>query len=170
LSWIIRDLWTSLEARESEYRDRLDRDRFQAYGIINRIASEVGARWKIVLQLNFPPGQHGPRVEGLGHRDLSMIVYRDRHRFDHVSEAEVKNAFRPLSPASFDPLRHDYEGFKVSLSSGRIDCLPGAIHLWCEITPLILKVLDWLFPNAYGLDPEEGLARKTSGEFEPVRH
>lgn len=153
MSWIVRDLWTSLDARESEYRDLLDRDRFHAFAIINRIASEVGARWKITLQLNFPPGQYGPRLEGLGHRDLSMIVYRDRHKFDRVSEAEVKNAFRLLSPTSFDPLRHDYEGFKVSVSNGRIDCLPGAIHLWCEITPEVLQVLDWVFTNAYDRKP-----------------
>ena len=78
-----------------------------------------------------------------------MIVYRDRHKFDLVSEDEVKSAFQPLSPSSFDPLKHDYEGFKVSLSTGRIDCLPGAIHLWCEITPTVLQILDWVFTNAY---------------------
>ena len=153
MSWIVRDLWTSLEARESEYLEQLDRDRFQAYGIISRIASEVGDRWNIILQLNFPPGQHGPRLEGLGHRDLSMIVDRDQHKFNHVSEAEVKNAFRPLSPSGFDLLGDDYEGFKVSLSTGRIDCLPGAIHLWCEITPAVLQVLDWIFTNAYDRKP-----------------
>ena len=153
MSWIVRDLWTSLQDREDEYRELLDANQFQAYGIINRIASEVGARWKIVLQLSFPPGQLGPRIEGLGHRDLSMIVYRDRHKFDHVSEAEVKNAFQALSPSGFDPLGHDYEGFKVSLSGGRIDCLPGAIHLWCEMTPSVLRVLDWVFTNAYDRKP-----------------
>ena len=153
MSWIVRDLWTRLEARKSEYRDLLDRDRFQAYRVINTIASEVGNSWKIILQLNFPPGQYGPRVEGLGHRDLSMIVYRDRHNFNDVSEAEVKNAFRPLSPRGFEPVKHDQEGFRVMLAGGRIDCLPGGIHLWCEITPEVLSVLDWIFLSSFRIFP-----------------
>jgi len=113
----------------------------------------VGDRWKIVLQLNFPPGQYGPRTEGLGHRDVSMIVYRDRRKFDHKSEAEVKDAFQPLSPRGFESVKHDQEGFKVALADGRIDCLPGAIHLWCELTPDVLNVLDWVFTNAYDREP-----------------
>ena len=153
MSWILQDLWSSLESRKDEYATLLDRDKIRAVGIINRIAAEVGQHYEVLLQLNFPPGREGPRVLGLGHRDLSMLVYRDRKKFIPVSEAEVKRAFEPLKPLAFEPLKVNQEGFKMRLSNGRIDCLPGGVHLWCEITPDVLRALDWLFANAYGLKP-----------------
>lgn len=152
MSWIVRDLWKSLELRQSEYANLLsDDDRITAYEIINRIASDVGTKWGVFLQLNFPPGQSGPSSSNLGHRNLTMLVFRDREKFTNVSESEARLAFGPLNPTGFDSTGFGYEGFRVRLSNGRIDCLPGGVHLWCEITPKVLEVLDWLFANAYGM-------------------
>ncbi|OLB47197.1 hypothetical protein AUH73_08200 [archaeon 13_1_40CM_4_53_4] len=153
MSWIVHDLWSSLEARRDEYAALFDNDKIRAFGIISRIAADVGQHYGVVLQLNFPPGRDSPRVLGLGHRDLSVLVYRNREKFSPVSESEVKGIFEQLNPLSFEPLKRDQQGFKVRLSNGRIDCLPGGVHLWCELTPDILRVLDWLFANAYGLRP-----------------
>lgn len=152
MSWIIKDLWKSLELRESEYTNFInDDDRITAYEIINGIASDVGTKWGVFLQLNFPPGQSGVNSSNLGHRNLTMLVFRDRKKFADVSESEVKHAFDPLKPTAIDDSGFGYEGFRVRLSNGRIDCLPGGVHLWCEITPEVLEVLDWLFTNAYGM-------------------
>ena len=127
----------------------------RAYEIINKIAFDVGQRWEVFLQLNFPPGRDPPGLIGLGHRDLTILVHRDRTKFDNASQAEVKAAFEQLNPLGIDEARFGYEGFRVELESGRIDCLPGGIHLWCELTPEILQMLDWLFPKTYGLSPPE---------------
>ncbi len=152
MSWVIKDLWKNLELRQSEYENLLsDDDRITAYEIINRIASEVGAKWGVFLQLNFPPGQSSISSSSLGHRNLTMLVFRDRKKFTDVSESEVRHAFDPLHPISIDSAGFGYEGFRVRLSNGRIDCLPGGLHLWCEVTPKVLEVLDWLFANAYGM-------------------
>lgn len=152
MSWIIKDLWKSLELRQSEYSNFMhDEDRITAYAIINRIASDVGAKWSVFIQLNFPPGQSKFSLSGLGHRNLTLLVYRDRKKFTNVSESEVKHAFDPLNPATIDNTGFGYEGFRVKFSDGRIDCLPGGVHLWCEITPRVLEVLDRLFTNAYGM-------------------
>jgi len=152
LSWIIKDLWKNLELRQSEYANFLnDDDKITAYQILNRIAFDVGTKWGVFLQLNFPPGQSRFSSSNLGHRNLTMLVFRDRKKFTDVSESEVKHAFDPLNPTAVDSAGFCYEGFRVGLSNGRIDCLPGGVHLWCEITPQILDVLDWLFTNAYGM-------------------
>ncbi len=151
MSWIIKDLWKSLELRQSEYANFMNDDRITAYEIINRIASDVGTKWGVLIQLNFPPGQSRFSLSELGHRDLTMLVYRDRKKFMDVSESEIRHAFDSLKPTAIDAARFGYEGFRVRLSNGRIDCLPGGVHLWCEITPEILDVLDWLFMNAYGM-------------------
>jgi hypothetical protein len=151
LSWIVQDLWSSLEVGRNEYAALLKNDKLQAFSIINQITYEVGHRYGIVLQLNFPPGHLGPRVQDLGHRNLSILVRRGREKFDPVSEEDVKKVFKQLNPLGFERLNDNQEGFKVHFSDGRIDCLPSGVHLWCEITPNVLQVLDWLFTNAYGL-------------------
>ena len=152
MSWIIKDLWKSLELRQSEYVSFMnDEDRITAYEIINRIASDVGTKWGVFLQLNFPPGHLKLSSSNLGRRNLTMLVFRDRKKFVNVSESEIRHAFDPQNPIAIDSGGFGYEGFRVRLSNGRIDCLPGGVHLWCEITPPILEVLDWLFTNAYGL-------------------
>ena len=155
MSWIIKDLWRTLELRQSEYANFMnDDDRITAYEIVNRIASDVGTKWSVFIQLNFPPGQASFSSSSLGHRNLTMLVFRDRKKFANVSESEVKHAFDALNPTAIDSAGFGYEGFRVRLSNGRIDCLPGGVHLWCEITPEILGVLDWLFANAYGMKQE----------------
>ena len=150
MSWIVKDLWNILELRQSEYASFMnDDDRITAYEIINRIASDVGAKWGVFLQLNFPAGYAGS--SSLGHRDLTMLVFRDRKKFANVSESEVRRAFDRLNPTTIDNAGFGYEGFRIGLSNGRIDCLAGGVHLWCEITPQVLEILDWLFTNAYGM-------------------
>jgi hypothetical protein len=153
VSWIIKDLWKNLELRKSEYANLLkdDNDRITAFGILNRIASDVGTKWGVFLQLNFPPGHPRLSSSNLGHGNLTMLVFRDRKKFMNVSESEIRHAFDPLKPTAIDTAGFGYEGFRVRLSNGRIDCLPGGVHLWCEITPEVLDVLDWLFTNAYGM-------------------
>jgi hypothetical protein len=152
LSWIIKDLWKTLELRQSEYANLLDNhDEIKAFETINRITSEVGTKWSVFLQLNFPPGQSQLSSSSLGHRNLTLLVFRDRKKFTNVSESEVRHAFDPLKPSVIDSAGFGYEGFRVRFSSGRIDCLPGGVHLWCEITPQVLDVMDWLFVNAYGM-------------------
>jgi len=128
-----------------------DGDRTTAYEIINRIAADVGTKWGLFIQLNFPPGQSKFSPSGLGHRNVTMLVFRDRKKFTNVSESEVKQAFDPLNPTAIDNAGFGYEGFRVKFSDGRIDCLPGGVHLWCETTPQVLEVLDWIFVNAYGM-------------------
>lgn|GEM_PF-2167646 len=152
MSWIIKDLWKTLELRQSEYAKLVnDDDRITAYEIVNRVASDVGTKWGVFIQLNFPPGQSGLSSSNLGHRNLTVLVFRDRKKFTGITESEVRHAFDSLNPSAIDSAGFGYEGFRVKIPNGRIDCLPGGVHLWCEITPPILEVLDWLFTNAYGL-------------------
>ena len=153
MSWIVRDVWTILESRKEEYATLLEQDKIRAFEIINRLAYEAGHPYGVLVQLNFPPGRSSPSLSGLGHRDLSIIVHRGRESFDPVPETQIKESFKQLSPLRFEPANRGKDGFKAQLSEGRIDCLPSGVHLWCEITPGILNVLDWLFINAYELKP-----------------
>ncbi len=125
----------------------------QAFEIINRIASEVGNKHDVFLQVNFPAGGPLPRTGDVGRRDLSLLAYRDRKKFEGTTEQDLKEAFQPLSPISFESAGFGYEGFKVRIPTGRIDSLPGGVHLWCPITAEVLQFLDWLLEHAYQMKP-----------------
>jgi len=155
LSWIIKDLWKALEERQVEYEALLSHGKPLAFEAINKVAFEVGERHGVFLQINFPPGRSLTNTKDAGRRDLSLLVHRDRKKFQGPTEQEVKKAFQPLNPISFDSAGFGYEGFKVRLASGRIDCLPGGVHLWCEVTPEVLRFLDWLFEHAYQKKPSD---------------
>ncbi len=155
MSWIVQDLWETLKKRREEYEAFLDERKLEGFWSINRIAARVGDKWGVFLQVNFPPGRSIVNLERLGHRDLSILVHRERHSFEGTTEEELKDALRDLNPVSYDSAGFGYEGFRVKLASGRIDVLPGEVHLWCEITPEISKFLDWLFTHAYGLEPPQ---------------
>ena len=154
MSWIVKDLWNTLERRREEY-ESLWRDRtLRAFEIINWIASEVSERWGVLIQINFPPGQERPVAVRIGRRNVSILVDQNRKKFETITEADIKRAFQLLNPQSFDPARFGHEGFRANLSTGRIDCLPSGVHLWCDITFEVLEFLDWIFVNGYGVRPE----------------
>ncbi len=156
MSWIVRDLWKTLEQRREEYARALDTGKLEVFEAINRIAADVGAKHGVFLQLNFPPGFGLLDKSGLGRRNISILVYRERRKFEGTTLAEMKEEARSLHPVGFDEVGFGYEGIRVRLAPGRIDCLPGGVHLWCEITPEVFRFLDWLFEHAYQVKLGEG--------------
>jgi hypothetical protein len=153
VSWIVKDLWDTLDQRREEYESLWHDRTLRAFETINWIASEVGERWGVLIQINFPPGQEKPETARIGHRNVSILVDKNRKRFETITEDDVIRALQPLNPRAIDPARFGHEGFRANLATGRVDCLPSGIHLWCDITPEVLDFLDWIFVNGYGLKP-----------------
>ena len=154
MSWIVKDLWDTLDRRRGEFESLWQDRTLRAFETINWIASEVGERWRVLIQINFPPGQERPDAARIGRRNVSILVDKTRKKFDMITEDDVKRAIGPLNPSSIDATRFGHEGFRANLTTGRIDCLPSGVHLWCNITPEVLEFLDWIFVNGYGLSPE----------------
>ncbi len=126
------------------------------FTIANEVAAKVGQKWGLTIQVNFPAGMAAGSVP-IGRENLSLLVETGRRKFQGVSEDEVKNHLELLDErVRLEPPGHGYEGYRAILSDrkGRIDCLPGGVHLWCTITPNVLEFLDWLFENAYGIRPD----------------
>jgi hypothetical protein len=153
VSWIVKDLWDTLDRRRGEFESLWQDRTLRAFEIINWIANEAGERWGVLIQINFPPGQERPEAARIGRRNVSILVDKNRKKFEMITEDEVKRAIQPLSPQSFDAARFGHEGFRANLPTGRIDCLPSGVHLWCNITPEVLDFLDWVFVKGYGLSP-----------------
>ena len=155
MSWIVKDLWDTLDKRRGEFESLWQDRTLRAFETINWIATEVGGRWGVLIQINFPPGQEKPEATRIGRRNVSILVDKNRKKFEKVTEEDIKRALQPLSPESFDPARFGHEGFRAILPTGRIDCLPSGVHLWCDMTPQVLEFLDWIFANGYGMKPSE---------------
>jgi hypothetical protein len=79
------------------------------------------------------------------------VVDKFRKTFPVPREA-IKNKAVELVPGSKAQDAYMYEGkegVKVLLQNGRIEVLPGSIHLWCRIDPPVTKYADWLMQNVY---------------------
>src|SRR5437867_4509261 len=149
MSWIVNDLWRELDEHRAECAPQLSTSSLKAFGMISDIAARVGARWGLVVQVNFPAGARNLR-ESIGRENLSLLIEPGRKKFEHSTEAEVRRQLEMLGFSKVEPIGGGYEGFQAILESGRIDCLPGGVHLWCTITPQVLDFLDWIFTKAYG--------------------
>jgi hypothetical protein len=154
VSWIVRDLWDTLDKRRGEFESLWQDRTLRAFETINWIASEVGERWGVLIQINFPPGQERPEAAHIGRRNVSILVDKNRKRFETITEKDIMQAIQPLSPQSLDAARFGQAGFRANLATGRMDCLPSGVHLWCDITPEVLEFLDWIFVKGYELKRE----------------
>ena len=154
MSWIVTDLWQELDDHRAEYVPQLSTSSPKAFAIIGDIAARVGVRWGLIVQVNFPAGAKNAR-KSIGHENLSLLIEPGRKKFEYSTESEVRRHLELLGSSQLKPIA-GYEGFQARLDSGRIDCLPGGVHLWCTITPQVLDFLDWLFANAYGFPRQEG--------------
>jgi hypothetical protein len=154
MSWIVKDLWKELDEHREEYTQPLSRSSPKAFAIIGDIAARVGARWGMIIQVNLPAGARNAR-EAIGHENLSLLIEPGRKKFEHSTESEVRRHLEMLGSSQLKSIA-GYEGFQARLDSGRIDCLPGGVHLWCIITPQVLDFLDWIFTNAYGFTAPVG--------------
>jgi hypothetical protein len=41
------------------------------------------------------------------------------------------------------------EGLKILIGEGRIEILPGSMHLWCRIDENLKKFCDWLMQEVF---------------------
>jgi hypothetical protein len=41
------------------------------------------------------------------------------------------------------------EGVKVVMPDGRLEILPGSIHVWCRADESVKQYADWLMQNVY---------------------
>ena len=149
MSWIVKDFWGRLEA---DYPDLKRVSTQREYAAVTELASHVGEKWNVTIQVNLPANRSRSLDLPVGHENLSLFVDSGKKKFVNVSEEDVRRRLEALGCKKFEPAAHGYEGFRASpVDSGMIICLPGAVHLWCTVTPEVLGFLDWLFGEAYGL-------------------
>jgi hypothetical protein len=122
-----------------------------AYQKVNELALFVGSRRGVNLQLHFPVPAKIADVDAYGTENMGIVVDKWRKVFP-ISREQVKKKAEEMLPGAKAQDAYMYEGkegVKVVMREGRLEILPGSIHLWCRADENVRKYADWLMENVY---------------------
>ena len=124
-----------------------------AYQKVNEIAVFTGSRYNLNLQLHFPDSKKIYDINSYGTENIGIVVDKFRKTFP-IPREDIKRKAIEIMGNNIQPqdayMYEGKEGIKVILENGRIEILPGSIHLWCKIDEKKLKsYCDWLMQNVY---------------------
>jgi hypothetical protein len=124
-----------------------------AYQKINDLAGFTGSRYNLNLQLHFPDSKKIHDIDSYGTENLGIVVDKFRRTFPIPREDIKRKAIEVIGnniQAQDAYMYEGKEGIKLVLESGRIEILPGSIHLWCNVEDKkIQSYCDWLLQNVY---------------------
>ena len=122
------------------------------YQQINKLALFTGSRYNLTLQLHFPDSKKISDIDSYGTENIGIVVDKFRKRFP-VPREDIKQKAVELignNIKTLDAYMYEgKEGVKILLQNGRIEILPGSIHLWCQLDESIRNYGDWLMQNVY---------------------
>ncbi|HEY6885706.1 MAG TPA: hypothetical protein VI278_16865 [Nitrososphaeraceae archaeon] len=124
-----------------------------AYQKVNEIAVFTGSHYNLNLQLHFPDSKKIYDINSYGTENIGIVVDKFRKTFP-IPREDIKRKAIEIMGNNIQPqdayMYEGKEGIKVVLENGRIEILPGSIHLWCKIDEKKLKsYCDWLMQNVY---------------------
>jgi hypothetical protein len=119
------------------------------YSKLNEIAQFVGARYGVELRLHFPDPAKILVFDSYGKENIGIVVDRFRKNFSYPRKRIKSKAIEtiPNATASDAYLYEGKEGVRISFRTGRIELLPGSIHIWCTIDKDIENFVNWIFKN-----------------------
>ena len=150
---LIEELRSNILANSKNLQRILNRSPNIAYQKVNELALFVGSRHNLSLQLHFPNSKKISDIDSYGTENIGIVVDKFRRTFP-IPREEIKHmAIEVLgnSVQAHDAYMYEgKEGVKIILENGRIEVLPGSIHLWCKVDDEKLKnYVDWLMQNVY---------------------
>jgi hypothetical protein len=150
-STIHSDLLYTLRYHRSELEKDLAKSPNLAYQQINQISNFVGSRFQISLQLHFPNSSKIRDVNSYGTENIGIVVDKFRKTFPISRETIKQKAEETLGVIkALDAYMYEgKEGLKIIMDSGRIEILPGSVHLWCNIDESVKSFMDWLMDEIY---------------------
>ena len=122
------------------------------YQQLNKLALFTGSRYNLTLQLHFPDSKKISDIDSYGTENIGIVVDKFRKKFP-VPREDIKQKAVELignNIKTLDAYMYEgKEGVKILLQNGRIEILPGSIHLWCQLDESIRNYGDWLMQNVY---------------------
>jgi len=148
---MLNELNIEIESKKENMRSLVTRNPQRAYAELNQIAYMVGAKYGAQLQFHFPDTKKITDVDSYGSENLGMVVDKHRKRFPIPRDSIKEKANEILGEVDTKDayMYEGKEGLKIFLKDGRIDILPGSVHLWCRIDDSVKKFVDWLMLECY---------------------
>ena len=122
------------------------------YQQLNKLALFTGSRYNLTLQLHFPDSKKISDIDSYGTENIGIVVDKFRKKFPVPTEDIKQKAVELIGNniKTLDAYMYEgKEGVKILLQNGRIEILPGSIHLWCQLDEGIRNYGDWLMQNVY---------------------
>jgi hypothetical protein len=122
------------------------------YKKLIELASFTGSRHHVTLQLHFPDPKKIKDIDSYGTENISVVIEKFRKKFTIPKENIVRKAIDFLGDNVQIQDAYMYEGkegLRIIRQNGRIEILPGSIHLWCKVDQNLKNYLDWLMQNMY---------------------
>ncbi len=140
------DLLFNIKYHDKEIRESLKKSPNIAYKLTNQLAEFTGSRHNVILNLHFPDRKKIYDVENYGTENLGLVVDKFRKRFPIPREIIKQKAIEFLGNVTPQDayMYEGKEGLKILMDKGRIEILPGSVHLWCTIDENLKKFCDWL--------------------------
>jgi hypothetical protein len=152
-SVLIEELRANIRNNSENLHRILKRSPNIAYQKLNELALFTGSRYNLNLQLHFPDPKKISDVDSYGTENIGIVVDKFRRTFP-IPREEIKRMATEVignNAQAHDAYMYEgKEGIKVILENGRMEILPGSIHLWCKVDNKKIKsYVDWLMQNVY---------------------
>lgn len=145
------ELLFNIKYHIKEIQESLKKSPNDAYQLVNKLSEFTGSRYHITLNLHFPDPKKIYDVEDYGTENLGLVVDKFRKRFPIPREIIKRKAVEFLGNVTPQDayMYEGKEGLKILTDKGRIEILPGSIHLWCKIDENLKKFCDWLMQEVF---------------------
>jgi hypothetical protein len=154
-SALIEDLKSNIDYNRKALENSLKVNPAVAYQKVNEITQFVGSRYRLNLQIHFPDQRRLFVIDSYGTENLGIVFDKHRKQFPIQRETIKKKALEIFAASKAEDayMYEGKEGVRVTIAAGRLEILPGSIHLWCNVEKDGVKeYVDWLFGNVYSLD------------------
>jgi hypothetical protein len=112
----------------------------------------TGSRHQVTLQVHFPDSKKITDIDSYGTENISVVIDKFRKRFSVPKEDIKRKAvdFFGTNIQIQDAYMYEgKEGLRVIRENGRIEILPGSVHLWCKLDMSVKSYVDWLMDIVY---------------------
>ena len=145
------DLLFNIKFHDKQIKESLKKNPNLAYQLLNQLSEFTGSRYHVILNLHFPDSKKIYDVENYGTENLSMVVDKFRKTFPIPRDIIKQKAVEFLGDVNPQDayMYEGKEGLKILTSKGRIELLPGSIHLWCKVDENLKQFCDWIIQEVF---------------------
>lgn len=148
-SKILEDLKMNFNTNRNFFMKYSKSNPNMVYSKINEIAQFVGARYGIDLKLHFPDPSKIYKLDSYGGENIGIVVDKFKKNFSISRELVKSKAIETIDGAFVSDayMYEGKEGVRISFKKGRLEVLPGSIHIWSSIDKDVENYVNWILTN-----------------------